>query len=153
MAELGIWVWKPPVDRIHKIAHLTMLSLYFFPSDLQSFGKELNISSKTAHADIWTHKDWQHIIGFGNRVLQIKKEVIGREMRKSSHILFTILYVLLWIYIYIFEYINLILDQPVLWYKVQYLILQKIPIGKCCNLKFSCVVWEHVYILHVLARV
>ena len=38
------------VDRIHKTSHITMLPFYFFPSDLQSFGDELNSSSKTAPA-------------------------------------------------------------------------------------------------------
>ena len=52
------------VDKIHKTAYLIMLSLCFFPSDLRSFGDELNRLSKTAQADIWAHKDWKQIFGF-----------------------------------------------------------------------------------------
>ena len=52
------------VDKIHKTAYLTMLSMCFFPSYLRSFGDELNRSSKTAHADIWAREDWKQIFGF-----------------------------------------------------------------------------------------
>ena len=43
---LGIFVGR--VERIYKTPHITMLSFCFFPSDLQSFGDELNRSSKMA---------------------------------------------------------------------------------------------------------
>ena len=44
------YIFVGRVERIYKTSHITMLSFYFFPSDLQSFGDELNRSSKTAHA-------------------------------------------------------------------------------------------------------
>merc|ERR1712004_396912 len=47
-----LYIFVGRVDRIHKNAHLTMLSLYFFPSYLQSFGDELNRSSQIARPDI-----------------------------------------------------------------------------------------------------
>ena len=52
-----LYIFVGRVDRmhplcIHKTAHIIMLSLYFSPSDLQSFGDELNRSSNTAPANI-----------------------------------------------------------------------------------------------------
>ena len=41
-----------------------MLSFYLFPSNLQSFGDELNRSSKTAPANIWAHKNLKQIFGY-----------------------------------------------------------------------------------------
>ena len=45
-----------------------MLSFYFFPSDLHSFGDELNSSSKTAPANIGAHKNWSKHLGISNCV-------------------------------------------------------------------------------------
>ena len=45
-----------------------MLSFYFFPSDLQSFGDELNSSSKMAPANIWGHKNWSKYLDISNCV-------------------------------------------------------------------------------------
>ena len=42
------YIFVGRVERIYKTSHITMLSFYFFPSDLQSFGDELNRSSKMA---------------------------------------------------------------------------------------------------------
>ena len=42
------YIFVGPVERIYKTSHITMLSVYFFPSNLQSFGDELNRSSKMA---------------------------------------------------------------------------------------------------------
>merc|ERR1711928_275081 len=42
------YIFVGQVERIYKTSHITMLSFYFFPSDLQSFGDELNRSSKMA---------------------------------------------------------------------------------------------------------
>jgi len=43
-----LYIFVGRVERIYKTSHITMLSFYFFPSDLQSFGDELNRSSKMA---------------------------------------------------------------------------------------------------------
>ena len=43
-----LYIFVGRVDRIHKTSHTRMLSFYFFASDLQCFGDELNVSSKTA---------------------------------------------------------------------------------------------------------
>ena len=43
-----LYIFVGRVDRIRKTSHITMLSFYLFPSNLQSFGDELNRSSKTA---------------------------------------------------------------------------------------------------------
>ena len=58
------YIFVGRVERIYKTSHITMLSFYFFPSDLQSFGDELNISSKTAPANIWAHKNLKQIFGY-----------------------------------------------------------------------------------------
>ena len=47
-----LYIFVGRVDRIHKTSHTRMLSFYFFASDLQCFGDELNVSSKTAPANI-----------------------------------------------------------------------------------------------------
>ena len=79
------------VDKIHKTAHLTMLSMCFFPSDLRSFGDELNRSSKTAHADIWAHEDWKQIFGyfklrFHNELLHWQKNRFLVFFRAGLHL-------------------------------------------------------------------
>ena len=43
-----LYIFVGRVDRIHKTSHTRMLSFYFFASDLQCFGDQLNVSSKTA---------------------------------------------------------------------------------------------------------
>ena len=63
-----LYIFVGRVDRIHKTSHITMLSFYFFPSDLQSFGDELNSSSKTAPANIWAHKNWSKYLDISNCV-------------------------------------------------------------------------------------
>ena len=130
--SLSLHIWGR-VDKIHKTAYLTMLSLYFFPSDLQSFWNELKRSSKTAHAYIWTHKDWKHIFGCFKSLFTNKKIEFGRKMSKSSDILFTMLYVLLWISISF--WINLFCDTKCnIW-------SGKILFGKCCSLKANYIVY------------
>ena len=59
-----LYIFVGRVERIYKTSHITMLSHYFFPSNLQSFWDELNRSSKTAFADIWADDDLQHIFVF-----------------------------------------------------------------------------------------
>ena len=43
-----LYIFVGRVERIYKTSHITMLSFYLFPSNLQSFGDELNRSSKMA---------------------------------------------------------------------------------------------------------
>ena len=49
--NLRLITFAVPISN-HKTTLLTMLSFYFFPSDLQNFRDKLNRSSKTAHTDI-----------------------------------------------------------------------------------------------------
>ena len=63
-----LYIFEGRVDMIHKTSRITMLSYYFFPSDLQSFGDELNSSSKMAPANIWAHKNWSKYLDISNCV-------------------------------------------------------------------------------------
>ena len=47
-----LYIFVGRLDKKYKTSHIPMLSFYFSPSDLQSFGDELNKSSKTAPANI-----------------------------------------------------------------------------------------------------
>ena len=85
------YIFVRPVDRILNTSHITMLSFYFSPSDLQSFGDELNISSKTAPANIWAHKNLKQIFGyfklrFHNELLHWEKNRFLVFFRAGLHL-------------------------------------------------------------------
>ena len=86
-----LYIFVGRVERIYKTPHITMLSFYFFPSDLQSFGDELNISSKTAPANIWAHKNLKQIFGyfklrFHNELLHWEKNRFLVFFRAGLHL-------------------------------------------------------------------
>ena len=86
-----LYIFVGRVDRIRKTSHITMLSFYLFPSNLQSFGDELNRSSKTAPANIWAHKNWKQIfwyfkLRFHNELLHWQKNCCLVFSRAGLHL-------------------------------------------------------------------
>ena len=86
-----LYIFVGRVDRIHKTSHTRMLSFYFFASDLQCFGDELNVSSKTAPANIWANKNWSKYLDtsklrFHNELLHWQKNRFLVFFRAGLHL-------------------------------------------------------------------